>query len=158
MSKRSRFVPLKAHRGIRKDTLTGRYVARKCIDGKSYSETFSKISDASKWRRNFHPLIKKVEIEAGNANDFRSVTSSQARPNGADDRFRLKDVWELYQKYYFPTLERQSIAYIERFARSFYPELMPLKMQEITAEVIDTFMERKVRQAKKFPKPNEAQL
>ena len=65
-----------------------------------------------------------------------------------DQRFTLRDVWEFYQKYYFPTLEKQSIVHIEKFADSFFPELMPLKMQEITPEVLDAFMQKKVKQAK----------
>ena len=154
MSKQKRFVPLKGHRGIRKDTLTGRYVARKYIDGKSYCEMFGRVSDAQKWRRNFHPLVTKKELKHSNSETLCSVTQSSTRLNGVEQRFTLKEIWELYRRYYFPTLERQSIAYIERFAQSFYSELMPLKMQQITSEVIDAFMEGKVREAKRIKNVN----
>ena len=152
MSKRKRFLPLKNHKGIRKDTQTERYVARKRIGDKQYCKTFLRIGDAIHWRRNFHPLLTDTEIKGPSAREFSlsGTTRVQARPNGVDQRFTLKQVWELYQELHFPILEQQSVETAMKFAKNFLPELMPLKMQEITHEVLDAFMKNKVAQAKRL--------
>ena len=56
MSKKKRFVPLKIHRGVAKDMVTKKYLARKKVNGKEYYKTFKRLSDAMAWRRNFHPF------------------------------------------------------------------------------------------------------
>ena len=152
MSKRKRFLPLKNYKGIRKDTQTGKYVARKYIDNKEYSETFDRISDADRWRRNFHPLLTNAEIQGVTTKglDLHQEVKVHARANGVDGRFTFKEVWELYQKLYFPLLEMQSKDTIMKYAKNFFPELMNLKMQEINAEVLDAFMEIKVAEAKRI--------
>ena len=157
MNKRKRFIPLKNYKGIRKDTLTGKYVARKYIDGKEYSETFSKVSKADNWRKIFHPLLTRAEIKDVTSTtkySFPEVNTIQARRNGVDQRFTFGDVWGLYQKYHFPILEKQTKDTIAKFAKNFFPELMHLKMQEINPEVLDAFMEKKMEQARKFGRAN----
>ena len=59
MSKRKRFLSLKNHKGIRKDTQTERYVARKRIGDKQYCKTFLRIADAVHWKRHFHPSLDR---------------------------------------------------------------------------------------------------
>ncbi|MCY4645096.1 MAG: tyrosine-type recombinase/integrase [Bacteriovoracales bacterium] len=151
MSKQ-RFLPLKNHEGIRKDTLTGRYVARKRIGKKQYAKTFSKIADAVHWKRHFHPLLTNTELRAETSKKKRrgqGLITVQSRPNGVDQRFTLEEVWELYRKFHFPTIEQQTIYHLEKFAENFFSELMHLKMQEINPEVLDVFMEKKVANVKK---------
>ena len=150
MSKQKRFLPLKSHKGIRKDTLTKKYVARKYIANKEYCETFGKVSDAEAWRRNFHPLLTSIEVKGihSNLSSRDNGPKIQARPNGVDQRFTFRAVWELYQKLHFPLLEKQSREIILRYGKNFFPELMHLKMQEINAEVLDVFMAVKVAQAR----------
>ena len=151
MSKRKRFLPLKNHKGIRKDTQTERYVARKRIGEKQYCKTFLRIADAIHWRRHFHPLLTDTEIKGPSARELgpSSNIKVQARPNGVEQRFTFAQVWELYQKYHFPTLEQQSIENLFKFSKNFFPELMNFKMQEINPEVLDAFMEKKSNDAKK---------
>lgn len=154
--KKKRFVPLKNHKGIRKDVVTGKYVARKYVDGKEYSESFSLISKAENWRRNFHPLLTNTEINKGASTDLQSLDDLcrvQSRPNGVDQRFTFAQAWELYKKQYFPTLEQQTIDDRLKFAKYFFPELMPLKMIEINAELIDAFMEKKAADARSLGNP-----
>ena len=149
MSKRKRFLPLKRYRGIRKDTLTKKYVARKYIDSKEYSETFDRVSDADRWRRNFHPLLTHTEIKGSPDNAASlNVERVQAKPNGVDQRFTFGEVWGLYQKLHFPFLEMQSKDTMLKYAKNFFPELMNLKMQEINSETLDLFMAEKMAQAK----------
>ena len=150
MNKQKRFLPIKNHKGISKDTFTGKYYARKTIDKKPYSRSFLKISDAIQWRNTFHPLLTNSEIKGdANLGSFRV----QSRLNGVDSRFTLGEVWELYQKNHLPMLERQSVEVYSKYVRHFLPQLMGLKMQEINAEVLDGFMELKVKQARKVANP-----
>lgn len=156
MGTNKRFVALKNYTGIRKDTLTGKYIARKYVDKKEYSESFSKISDAVHWRRNFHPLLTNSEISKSSSVEDIITKSSykvQTRMNGVDQRFTLAQVWELYQKQYFPILEQQTIDDRLKFAKYFFPDLMSLKMVEITPELIDALIDKKVREAKKISNP-----
>lgn len=153
---KKRFVPLKNHKGIRKDMITGKYVARKYVDGKEYSESFSLVSQAVNWRRNFHPLLTDTEVNKGltiEARSFDDIHRMQSRPNGTDQRFTFAQAWELYKKQYFPTLEPQTIEDRLKFAKYFFPELMSLKMIEINSELLDVFMERKVAEARELKNP-----
>lgn len=154
--KRKRFVPLKDHKGIRKDLSTGKYVVRKYIDGKEYCETFDKISNAVFWRRNFHPLLTDTEINIGVSTkfvDLDNLERIQTRPNGTDKRFTFKDVWELYKKQYFPSLEPQTIDDRLKFAKHFFPDLMKKKMVELSPEFLDLFIEKKVNEARLINNP-----
>lgn len=151
MKKQQRFIPLQNYKGIRKDTITGKYVARKTVNKKQYSETFDKVSDAVNWRSNFHPLLTNSEIKNTQIVDDREVISSkrvQSKPNGVDRRYTFSDVWLLYQKQHFPTLEPQTIQSRLKFAKYFFPDLMPFKMIEINPELIDAFLEKKVQEAR----------
>jgi integrase len=145
MKKQQRFIPLKNYKGIRKDTITGKLVARKTIDKKQYSETFNKVSDAVKWRNCFHPLLTNSEIKCTKIINSKRV---QSKPNGADRRYTFSDVWLLYQKQHFPTLEPQTVKSRLKFAKYFFPDLMFFKMIEINPELIDAFLEKKVEEAK----------
>ncbi|MBI2519459.1 MAG: tyrosine-type recombinase/integrase [Bdellovibrio sp.] len=151
-----RFIALKEHKGIRKDQITGNYVARKYVDNKEFCETFDKLSEAIYWRRNFHPLLTNSELKVGAStksfNDETKIKIS-SRPNGVDQRFKFEDVWELYKKQYFPTLESQTIDDRLKFAKNFYADLMHLKMLEVTPELMDHFMARKVSEAKILNNP-----
>ncbi|MBI99914.1 MAG: hypothetical protein CME67_01685 [Halobacteriovoraceae bacterium] len=61
--KKKRFISIKNQQGIRKDLVTGKYIARKYVSGKEYSATKSKLIDAIEYRRNFYPLLTNcVEI------------------------------------------------------------------------------------------------
>jgi hypothetical protein len=64
---------MKNYKGIRKDNKCGTYQARKYLDGKEYTESFDKISDALKWRNNFHP---------DNITPIESVSPKRVRLNG----------------------------------------------------------------------------
>ncbi|MBI2522494.1 MAG: site-specific integrase [Bdellovibrio sp.] len=148
---KQRFTALKDHKGIRKDNLTGKYVARKCLDKKVYCETFDKLSEAIYWRRNYHPLLTHTELRVGATtklfNDESKVNIS-SRPNGVEQRFTFADAWKFYQLQHFPSLESQTIQVRLKEARYFYPDLMPIKMVEINPELLDHFMQKKVAEAK----------
>src|SRR5690606_8808523 len=123
MTTKKRWAALKNHKGIRKDLVTGKYVARKYIDKKEYSESFDNLTEALAWRRNFHPLLTNAEINIGPAtkhsteDSFRRVTT---RLNGSDQRYNLGQVWELYKSKHLPSLEPQTIEDRVKFARYFF--------------------------------------
>lgn len=153
---KKRFVMIKGHTGIRFDQITKKYVARKYMHGKEYSSTFEKISQATHWRRTFHPLLNDTELNTGpstNTYNFDHIERLQSKPNGADRRFTFQDVWMLYKKQYFPLLEAQTIEDRLKFAKYFFPDLMPLKMYEITSELLDSFMDKKVKEARILNNP-----
>ena len=155
MSKQKRYKPVKNHRGIRKDTVTGKFLARKCIGKKQYTKTFVSIADAISWEKYFHPLLTDTEVRRGSVRKTHLEISTrvQARSNGVDQRFTFEDVWEFYKKQHFPNLEPQSVEARFKIAKSFFPELKPFKMVEITPEVLDSFMEKKVDEAKTVGNP-----
>lgn len=147
---KKRFTSIKGHPGIRFDHITKKYVARRYIHRKEYSCTFEKISQAIHWRRNFHPLLNDTKVNIGPSTigyNLDHIVKIQSRPNGADRRFTFQDVWMLYQKQYFPLLEEQTIEDRLKFAKYFFPDLMPLKMHEITSELMDGFMDKKIKEA-----------
>ena len=149
MNKRKRFIPLKNHKGIRKDTHTGQYVARKRVGPKQFCKTFWKISDAVQWRRNFHPLLSDAEVKGTSvgSSDYSHTERIQQRLNGVDQRFTFGQVWGLYRQYHLPTLQPQSVERIVEVANRFFPELINFKMQEINSELLDSFMKKKVADA-----------
>lgn len=139
-----RFIAVKNHRGIRKDTKTGNYQARKYIDGKEYCEVFTKISDALKWRNCFHPeLVKSQTIET------RSLQlSGKQRPNGVEDHFMVEDIWKLYQEQHFSSITPQSRIDIAQRAENIIPDLFGYRMVEINATLLDEIMKKKVSDIK----------
>ena len=155
MSKQKRFLPLKSHKGIRKDTQTGQYVVRKRIGEKQYCRTFSRLADAVHWRKHFHPLLVDSEVKGflSNQSEMSVKLKVQSRPNGANQQFSFAGIFDLYQKHHFPLLEKQSKDTILKYAKNFFPELVHLKMYEVNPEVIDAFMEVKIQQARKIANP-----
>ena len=151
-----RWASLKNHKGIRKDLMTGKYVARKYIENKEYSESFDNLAEALSWRRNFHPLLTNTEINIGPAtktlteDSFKRV---QTRLNGADQRFTLGQVWELYKEQFLKSVEPQTWDDRMKFAKDFFPDLLNVRMVEMTPEVIDAFMQKKVKEARIINNP-----
>ncbi|MBK22464.1 MAG: hypothetical protein CME70_00545 [Halobacteriovorax sp.] len=124
--------------GIRKDSTTGKFQARKSINGKMYQSIFSKISEAKKWRSTFNPLVETQK----------KVETTDVRLNGVDTRFNFKEVWDLYQRIYLPSIEVQSVRDTKKRASSLFPDFYDFKMTHINAELIDEVMIKKVKEAK----------
>lgn len=154
--KNKRWASLKNHKGIRKDLITGNYVARKYIDNKEYTESFDNVTEALSWRRNFHPLLTNTEINIGPAtkhlteDSFKRVSS---RLNGTDQRFNFGQVWELYKSQHLNDVEPQTKDDRNKFAKDFFPDLLSVKMVDLNAELFDAFMTKKVKEAKLVNNP-----
>lgn len=108
--------------GIRKNTITGRYLAIKKIRGKQFSEGFLTIREAQLWRNTFNG------VESLNAKSKRTST--------------LGYVWERMRLLHFPALE---VSTRRIWERRFEPlsELANLHMEDITSTVINKWIERK---------------
>jgi integrase len=137
---KKRFIPLKNHKGIRKDTRTGNYQARKYIDKKEYSAVFSKISDALRWKNTFHPDIVK-EKESLNF-------GSKQKLNGVEEQFFIDDVWNLYQEQHLPSVSKMSRVDIAKRANNILPNLSGKRMVEINAGLLDEVIKEKVSDTK----------
>lgn len=151
MKNKKRFIPLKNYTGIRKDSTTGKYIARKTINGKLYSESFKTVPEAVRWRNKFHPLLTNTELKSNPDTDSDLLYSSVnicSRPNGVDKRFTVGDVWELYRRQHFPSLEPQSVNGMERFCRNFLVGLLKYKMIEINSELLDAYIMKMVDESK----------
>lgn len=136
------------HRGIRKDTTTGQFQARKTIKGKEYTKTFDKILKAIEWRSSFHPDLESTQKESTNKVDEPKFTS---RANGVDDRFTFKQIWDFYVSTYLPTIEKQSARDSIKRGSNLLPWFYKYKMVEINAEVIDSILKIRVEEEKVNP-------
>ena len=75
-----RFIALKSHKGIKKDTKSGKYLARKTIKGKEYSKSFEKLSEALEWRKIFDPqgiTIEREKMASCNSNNSALCSTSE---------------------------------------------------------------------------------
>ncbi len=138
----SRYEKLKNYKGIKKDLKTGRYLVRKYINGREHSKSFDSLKEAVNWRANFHPSVSEAIVtQKVESNDLRDMLEKplQRKLNGEDLGYYFRDVWELYQKIYIPSLERSSQEH--RLSKQvFYLPLMNYKMVEITANLLDVFI------------------
>jgi integrase len=135
-----RFITLKNYKGIRKDTKTGKYQARKYIDGQEYSSVFEKISDATQWKNSFHPDL------AEGSSSLRLF--GKQKPNGVEDHFFVEDIWKLYQEQHLPSVSRMSRIDIIKRANNILPDLFGYRMVEINANLLDKIMKTKVSDVK----------
>lgn len=135
-----RFVALKGHKGIRQDTKTGNYQARKYIDGKEYSESFSKISQALKWKNEFHPSLKEKE---------EILNESTHRFNGVETEYKFEDIWNLYREQHLPSISPQSRSDVLKRANKIAPKLVKYRMVHINAKVLDSVVKELVNEASK---------
>ncbi len=135
-----RYEKLSKYKGIKKDLKNGNFIAIKYLNTKQYSKTFENLRDAINWRANFHPSnsvvapVEKVEEEI-----VKLIRPVNFKPNGEDLGYRFKDLWDLYTSVYLPSLEGSSIEH-RLSKKNFVNALMPYKMIEINANLIDTFM------------------
>lgn len=108
--------------GIRKNTITGRYQAKKKIQGKQYAETFATIREAQYWRNTFDGEDTPVE---------KPKTTST-----------LGYVWKRMMELHFPSLE---VSTRRIWERRWGPisELADYHMEDITSTVINRWIERK---------------
>lgn len=118
------YQPVKNSPGVYKNTGSNRYLARKKINGKFYKETFDTIHEAKLWRATFDGVTA-----------VRTSSSKFAT---------LKEVWESMQKHHFPLLA-DSTQDIWRRRYSLLRELEYLRMDEITASVMTSWVQRHVK-------------
>src|SRR3989339_1069740 len=140
-----RYEKVADYKGIRKDLDNGQFLVTKYINGREYSKKFLLLKDAINWKNVFHPSLPEKVVEARS----QLLPNIKVRQNGEDFGYRLKDVWELYKKLYLPSLERSTA--LHRLAKEgfLYP-LFEFKMVEITADLLDRFIESHKKDAIKL--------
>ena len=144
----SRYKKLSNYKGIRKDTKNGRYLATKYISGTEYSKKFTSLKQANNWRINFHPslpekVVERTTEEVGPMGALSPLAQQKlpVRLNGEDLGYRVKDVWKLYKSIHISSLERSSQEWC--LAKElFLTPLMNFKMVELTAILLDRFIEK----------------
>ncbi len=64
MKSSNRYQAIPGQTGIRKDLHNNRYEAYKTVNGKRYSQYFSRIPDARNWRLTFVPTEEKIATKS----------------------------------------------------------------------------------------------
>lgn len=118
----SRYVSVPKQPGIYKNMDTGRYLAKKKISGKQFSETFETIRQAQFWRNTF------------------DGSSQKRQPAKATST--LGFVWKRMQELHFPSLELSTQKIWER-RWMHLSDLADLHMEDISSTVINRWIEKK---------------
>lgn len=113
-----RFTNLKNHIGIRKDNLTGSYVATTRINGHRKTKSFKRLNAAIEWRRQCSPTTIIEESRA-------SITFHEA--------------WTRYFNEYVETLSTSTKEFYRR-KESVFLSLRSYAMENITPDVIANFL------------------
>ncbi len=118
MSNANDYEKLKNHPGIYKHKKTGRYHARKKINGKVYNQTFETLNEARKWRHAF---------------------------NGKEDKPQEKftptllEVWKRMEALHFPSLSTSTkVVWARRFENLSF--LYDYQMEDIKPSVINEWL------------------
>ncbi|MBO9668535.1 MAG: hypothetical protein J7501_17185 [Bdellovibrio sp.] len=119
-----KYVTLPKQAGIRKNLITGKYLASKKIKGKQFTATFNSVRDAQYWRATFNGEVEKVKEEAP------KTTST------------LAHVWQRMKDLHFPSLELSTQRIWDR-RFSFWDELLDMHMEDITPAVVSKLIEEK---------------
>jgi integrase len=120
MTKKPKYKPVPKQPGLFQHCSSGRYQARKCIEGTQYKTTFETIYDARVWLATFD----------GKTSAVRSHSTST-----------LKEVWAEMQERHFPLLA-PSTREIWTRRYGLLKELEGLRMEEITSSVITSWVEK----------------
>ena len=108
---------LKTHKGIYKHCETGKYMARKKVQGKVKTRTFKSLFDAKKW-------MEGVEVDAPKESACAT----------------LKEVWGTMQESHFPNLAASTQA-IWRRRYTLLKKIEDYPMDELTSSVVTTWVQ-----------------
>ena len=157
--KNKRYIKLEGHKGIYKDTKNDSYLVRKKINGKEYSKSFTKISEATRWKRDFHPSIpenlRRTETVSGNSIhgkfyfEVEKPNKIEDFQNGKDYGMTFGDLVEDYKKKKFPTLAFSTKEVLE-WKFKFFREINSMPLININHFFLDRFMTKKVKEYKEF--------
>lgn len=122
MIKKSSYKAVPKNPGIFHNVKSGRYQARKSVQGKQFKETFDTIYDARLWHATFD----------GQKSAVKKLTTST-----------LQDVWTEMQRTHFTVLAKSTRdIWLRRF--ELLTDFLPYRMEEITSSVITTWVEKQV--------------
>lgn len=131
--------------GIRRDLWSGKFVAKKSIQGKAYQKVFKSLKKAKEWRNEFHPLLE----------NYVDSKKKLIELNGRDNGYTFGDIWEKYKEIYLhEERAKNTIRVTLERGENFYSELLKFRMVELNPEVIDNHLDLKKRLA--ILKPNSS--
>src|SRR5690606_23564576 len=113
----------------------GKFHATKCIGGKRHYQEFEKLTDAKKWRREFHPLLDH-KVTAN-----RIIPTASDQSNGKDKFITFGEVLEKYQKSFLRSLEPYTQYKKMQRLSKFAPNLVSVPMSCMAPEVISNHIE-----------------
>ncbi|MFN8790068.1 MAG: tyrosine-type recombinase/integrase [Bdellovibrionales bacterium] len=117
---KKKYINVPRQPGIRKNTITERYQAKKKIKGKQYAETFETIREAQHWRNTF---------------DGENFQNTKIRTTST-----LGYVWERMKVLHFPSLELSTQRIWERRWKPL-SVLANFHMEEVTPSVINRWID-----------------
>lgn len=157
--KQKRYSKVDGYTGIYKDSKNDTFLARKKINGKEYSRTFDRISDASRWKRDFHPSIpdnfrSRETVKISNKKEKFTVEVEKRNKvedfeNGRDYGMSFGDLVKAYFEKKLPSLAFSSREAVE-YKLSFFKELHKVPLININHFYLDRFMTKKVAEFKKI--------
>ncbi|MBI2521557.1 MAG: tyrosine-type recombinase/integrase [Bdellovibrio sp.] len=137
--KSQRYLTLKHHPGIRKDTTSNSYVVTKSFKGKRYYESFDGLRDAAEWKNSFNPNVPAFKLTHG-------LNTRVIELNGRDRGMNFEKAWLLYLQIKVATLEQSTIDFIKKYTEFFFT-LGPMNMAHIFPEIIDEVVNSKKQKA-----------
>lgn len=125
--KQKRYKPVKNYKGIRQDLKSGKFVVQKSINGKRYSKTFKKKSEAINWSRTYCP-VEEVE------------SKKQETTFG--------EVWEMYVDMHLSTQQNSTRENRIELAKSFV-DLFQFEIGRIDPSIISALITSKKKEVLK---------
>jgi len=133
---------------IRKDTITGTFQAYKRVNGIKVSKTFSKISDAMKWRSGTILEIKPKILSSKNL-------TIETEYNGRVTERTFEEIWVEYREINLSEFETATIEHNDYLITTFN-DLQHFKMHQLTPELLDGFIrsQKELALVKQSPRYN----
>lgn len=120
--------------GIRQKE-NGKFFVTKSIGTKRYYQEFDKLSEAKKWKKEFHPLLSPTVKK----NKLIPTVSGQS--NGKDKFITFGEVLEKYQKGFLRSLESYTqYKKLQRLSK-FAPNLISVPMCAFTPDIVTNHLE-----------------
>lgn len=116
---------------------SGKFIATKSIDGKRFYHEFDTLREATKWKNEFHPLVKP------NVDQRQIIVPTVSdQSNGRDTSIKFGEVVERYKNGRMKTLSVNKQYKKGKRMDRFLPPLYSVRMCELNPEVITKLIEK----------------
>lgn len=159
--KTKRYIKVKSSKGIYQDTKAQNFLARKVIDGKEYSKSFSKLADAKRWRHHYHPSLpddfeikKKVKLGVKSGQFFEVEVDDELKIeeflNGRNLGMNFGDLVKSYKEKRLPSLSFSSQETLH-LKLKFFKDIYETPLIQINHFYLDKYVAKKVKEQKANP-------